>query len=245
MVLRILTRAMVAVLFVGILGPYARTSSAQSCNPFHTYFGSPDPNCLVGNKVPRFMLSGYCGICAENASIFDNGKVGIGTAAPDYKLTVNGDLWARDAAFGNIGIPSGEVRASYFRISGNMGVGVSNPDVRVAINGTCKATKFLETSDASLKEGVQSIDGALGAVMRLGAVEYTLKDDGETPSRRRRDLGLIAQDVELVLPEVVHTDPDGAKAVAYTRIIPVLLEAIKEQQHRLHDLEESLERAER
>ena len=51
---------------------------------------------------------------------------------------------------------------------------------------------------------------------------------------------MIAQEIETVLPEVVKTAPDGSKAVAYTEIIPVLIEAIKEQQKEIEQLKKMI-----
>jgi len=45
-----------------------------------------------------------------------------------------------------------------------------------------------------------------------------------------RDIGLIAQDVEAIIPELVYTDSKGYKSLSYDKIVPVLVEAIKEQQ---------------
>ena len=60
--------------------------------------------------------------------------------------------------------------------------------------------------------------------MKLRGTSYEWKSSG------KKALGVIAQEVEAVLPELVHTDDKGMKSVAYTELIPVLLEAIKEQQ---------------
>lgn len=52
--------------------------------------------------------------------------------------------------------------------------------------------------------------------------------------------GVIAQEIEKVLPEVVKENTDGSKAVAYTEIIPVLIEAIKEQQKQIDELKKKV-----
>ena len=52
----------------------------------------------------------------------------------------------------------------------------------------------------------------------------------------KRQAGVIAQDVEKVLPEVVHTDENGIKSVAYGNMIGLLIEAIKEQQRQIDEL---------
>ncbi len=55
-----------------------------------------------------------------------------------------------------------------------------------------------------------------------------------------RHYGVIAQEMEKVLPDVVLTAPDGSKSVAYMEIIPVLIEAIKEQQKEIEQLKKMI-----
>ena len=59
-----------------------------------------------------------------------------------------------------------------------------------------------------------------------------------------RQIGLIAQDVESIIPEVVHTDSEGYKSLAYDKMVPVLIEAIKEQQRELREKDVRIERLE-
>jgi len=79
-----------------------------------------------------------------------------------------------------------------------------------------------------LKRNVETINNAIDTVSNLRGV--TFEKDG------RNSLGVIAQEVEEVLPEVVHTTQDGMKAVAYGNIVGVLIEAIKEQQEQINQL---------
>jgi hypothetical protein len=79
-------------------------------------------------------------------------------------------------------------------------------------------------SDARLKENVVTIDSALNKVEQMRGV-YFNKIDDET---KTRNVGVIAQEMEEVLPEAVHTREDGIKSVAYGNIVGVLIEAIKE-----------------
>ena len=83
--------------------------------------------------------------------------------------------------------------------------------------------------------------------MNLRGVSFEWKDkklDGPKPSSRnknsRRHYGLIAQEVEPVVPEVVSTAEDGHKSVAYDNLVAVLVEAIKEQQQKIDHLKARL-----
>lgn len=91
-------------------------------------------------------------------------------------------------------------------------------------------------SDRRLKEDIRPLSGALDRVSQLQGVRYSWKDK-ETLGTRPQ-IGLLAQDLEKVYPELVFTDPDsGLKAVDYAHLVAPLIEAIKA-------LNEKLERQE-
>lgn len=217
------------VLLLGVVLLGTTVPMAAAC-PLTT--GGPDP----ANFVPVFTGASSIG----PGTIFDNGNVGIGTTSPGWKLTVNGSFWANHAAPAGMEV-AGTATAAYVRAE-RVVVGASQYDGRVRVNGNCKATKFIETSDGTLKENIRPIAGALDAVLALRGVGYNLRVDPETQCAGGSELGLLAQEVEKVLPAVVRTDRDDLKSIAYTRIVPVLIEAIKEQQRQIEQLEEEIRR---
>ena len=82
----------------------------------------------------------------------------------------------------------------------------------------------------------------MNKVLNLDGVFYEWKVD-EFKNKRfpeGRYYGVVAQEIEKVLPGAVNTEPDGTKAIAYTEIIPVLIEAIKEQQKEIEELKRML-----
>ena len=96
------------------------------------------------------------------------------------------------------------------------------------------------SSDVSLKENIVEIPSALDMIDKIRGVFFDWKDDyieskgGEDGYfMRKHDVGLIAQEVEAVLPEVVGTRKDGIKAIKYDRLVPLLLQAIKELQSKI------------
>jgi len=89
-------------------------------------------------------------------------------------------------------------------------------------------------SDMRVKENVETITDGLEIVDTLRGVYYN--KIGETD----RKVGVIAQEVETVLPEVVKTDGDGMKSVDYSKMIGVLIEAIKDLKHEIDDLKRGL-----
>lgn len=91
-------------------------------------------------------------------------------------------------------------------------------------------------SDARVKEDVRTVENALDKVSKLRGVTYIKKDE----DNKKRKMGVIAQEVLEVLPEVVHEDNDGYYGVSYGNIVGVLIEAIKEQQKQIDELKQEL-----
>jgi hypothetical protein len=100
--------------------------------------------------------------------------------------------------------------------------------------GNFSATQFTSLSDASKKTNIRPIENSIELTKQLQGVRYDWIDNNK-PS-----LGLIAQEVEKVLPELVETSTDGTKSVSYGNIVGVLIEAIKEQQVRIEELEKKV-----
>ena len=90
-------------------------------------------------------------------------------------------------------------------------------------------------SDIRLKTNIETISDALNKVLNLRGVIYDRIDSGE------RQIGVIAQEVEAVVPELVHEN-DGTKSVAYSNMVAVLIEAIKEQQVQINELRDEIKK---
>lgn len=98
-------------------------------------------------------------------------------------------------------------------------------------------------SDKSIKDDIKKIDSASSKIAKLNGVTYKLKAEKQNPSAYptpQEYMGVIAQDVEKVIPGAVKTIHDGTKAVCYDMIIGLLIEAIKEQGQKLAQLESDL-----
>jgi len=89
-------------------------------------------------------------------------------------------------------------------------------------------------SDARVKENVETIETPLDKVMKLRGVSFNRTGED------RKNIGVIAQEIREVLPEVVHEQEDGMLAVAYGNIVGLLIEAMKEQQEQIDELKSML-----
>lgn len=125
------------------------------------------------------------------------------------------------------------------RHGGNVGIGVLTPTQKLHVSGNGLFTGtvtascgVLTCSDVRYKENVKRLENTLDKIENLTGVTYVWKQD-EFPEMNfgnGKQVGVIAQELEKVYPELVHTDEDGYKTVNYIHLTPILLEAIKEQQ---------------
>ena len=102
------------------------------------------------------------------------------------------------------------------------------------LTATGNVTAF---SDVTLKENIETIPNALNKVLNLRGVEFDRVDKPENP----HEIGVIAQEVEEIIPEVVHTNTEGIKSVAYGNLVGLLIESIKELKAEVNDLKAQLE----
>lgn len=111
------------------------------------------------------------------------------------------------------------------------------------VGGSALATEWKTASDARLKKNITTINGALDKVSALRGVEFEWRKD-EFPDKgfaEGRKIGLIAQEVEKVLPQVVSSDNDGYKSVEYVNMVAVLIEAVKELKMQNKELQARIE----
>ena len=131
--------------------------------------------------------------------------------------------------------------ATNVRLTRELMIGAdSNPSVALHVTGegyfTSNITAYY-SSDITLKDNVRPIESAIFKVQQIRGVEFDWNEKStELQQEKGHDVGLIAQEVEKVLPEVVQIREDGIKAIAYEKVVPLLVEAIKEQQTFIEDL---------
>jgi len=133
---------------------------------------------------------------------------------------------------------------------GNVGVGLTNASYLFFVNGAAAGTTaWTNTSDARLKKNIEQVSGALGLVQQLRGVRFNWKPVAErsvgknlTLPTNERQIGFIAQEVEKVVPEAVTKpkDASGIYGLKEENLIPVLVEAVKEQQVEIEQLQAKL-----
>ena len=180
---------------------------------------------------------------ADNTFAADNNqtdlvfKLGSSEAATEkMRLTHEGDLSVSSSfTIGSAaiteaelekldGITNGAVAANKaVVVDGNLDAGTFR---NISASGTISAGEVTATSDERLKSDIKTIDNALDKVMNMRGVSFT--------KQAEKGIGVIAQEVEKIIPEVV-TDGEY-KSVAYGNMVGVLIEAIKEQQKQIDEL---------
>jgi len=136
-------------------------------------------------------------------------------------------------------VPGTAARAWYVSTDSITRLAVTNgagsaSTVLLSVDGSGNFTALgdiTSSSDERLKSDIRTIDNALEKVKQLRGTSYV--KDG------KNSIGVIAQEVETVFPEVVLDDADGYKSVAYGNLVGVLIEAVKELSARVEQLEGS------
>jgi hypothetical protein len=97
--------------------------------------------------------------------------------------------------------------------------------------GTFNATLFNTLSDITKKENILTLSNAMHTVNQLRGVSFDWKDN------KNHSMGVVAQEIEKVIPYIVSTDNNGIKSVSYDSIVGLLIEGLKEQQQHINNLE--------
>ena len=148
-----------------------------------------------------------------------NGFTGINTINPLYGLDINANTLTGARIY-----------------SGSLAVGNIIPSAIVGRIDASNDVVAFSTSDSRLKTNIKPIKNALEKVSQIGGYEFDWNDEIEIHGYEGHDVGVIAQEIESILPEVVTTRDNGYKAVKYEKIVPFLIQCIKELKDEIHDL---------
>jgi hypothetical protein len=241
-----------------VLGPTANTIQLGT----GTTISSPSSDTFTistnGSERVRVSSSGNVGIgTASPSTEFE--VLGSGTVASFKGTGGSGSIGILDADDGTVAFivvdagvlkfqTSGSSYSDKVRIStaGGFSVGTTADPGAGAIFATGDITAFY-SSDIRLKKDIEPISEPIKKLMEISGVTYKwneeyLKDkDVDGYFVRETEVGVIAQEVEKVLPEVVATRENGYKAVRYEKLVALLIEAVKDQQKQIDELKARLE----
>lgn len=163
----------------------------------------------------------------ERMRITSTGFIGIGTTAPATNLHIN---TSSDTVI-RLSSTSGAYSSGIQMYAAGAGAGFisSNQSIYVTANANgvylpTNGVTWVSNSDLNLKNIESYIENAIESIMDLEAIKFNWKGD----SVKRTNIGLIAQQVEKVYPELINKNREGYLGVRYTELIPVLIQAIKE-----------------
>ena len=209
---------------------YARLDAAESFTSRKTFTGSMTANTLQTSTV------GLGGLELQSANSTTSAFISFHRPSAyasyfgldnDNQFAVGG--WSAGAGLGNMKV-------------GSFGVGTAASGTAGEIRATDNITAYY-SSDARLKTNVVEISNALEKVNQIRGVEFDWTDEYIEKSggedgyfTRKHDVGVIAQEIEKVLPEVVAERDNGIKAVKYDRIVALLIEAVKDLSKQVKEL---------
>jgi len=159
-----------------------------------------------------------------------NTAIGYGAA---YSLTTgsNNTLLGNGAATSSATVSNeitlGDTNVKTFRI----------PALSYSIDSTgeVSAVNFNTTSDQNLKENIERINNGIDIINNINPVSFNWKSSG------KKSYGVIAQEIEQLIPEAVSTNIEGNKHVNYTQIIAFLVDAVQDQQRQIDELKSKIQ----
>jgi hypothetical protein len=138
--------------------------------------------------------------------------------------------------YNNGGAFGGATQLFYDDSNNRVGINSATPTESLDVIGSVKATDFNTTSDQNLKDNIKTIENPLSKVLSIRGVNFEWKDSNKASA------GVIAQEVEKVLPELVTGQ--NTKTVNYNGLIGLLIETVKEQQKQIDILSEKISKLE-
>ena len=205
-----------------------------STDRFHTSVGTSSLSSAkatlgqLGDFIGTYPNSVYTSV-RDNSATWTNSIDGSGSSG--YIPKFNGTTSVANSILFDDGdqiVVNGTSPQSTNKLTVNGGTYIDG-----TLNVTGDITAFF-SSDIALKDNVVNIDDALVKVESINGVKFDWNDKSTNTGH---DVGVIAHEIEEILPEIVATRQDGYKAVRYEKLVPVLIEAIKELSERVKKLE--------
>lgn len=167
------------------------------------------------------------------ASGFNSTAMGRSTIASDYASTVIGQHNSSGSSVTN-SATSFNTANTAFVIGNGTASNAKSDAFKVMFNGDATLAGNLSVnSDARLKANIISLGSTLTKLLQIDGKSYTMKKD----ENNKQKIGVLAQDIEKVFPELV-SESNGIKSVNYQGLVPVLINALKEQQSEIEILKQ-------
>ena len=179
--------------------------------------GTSNVKIGIGTTNPGFPLN-FADSLGDKISLWGGAGSHYGFGIQDYLLQIHTDSSFSDIAFG---FGSSKNFTENMRISGT-----GNLQVR----GSITANSSFYISDSRYKKAIEPIDAALERIIQLKGYHYYWNDELMDPTLQS---GVLAQEVQVLFPELVRTDDKGYLSVNYVGLIPFLIQSIKEQQEQI------------
>jgi hypothetical protein len=211
-------------------------------------------NVLYSNSVGSFNVA--LGHASLYSSLGSN-NIGIGYRAGDEITTGSNNIiighyvdapdpvGSNQLSIGNLIFGTGIDGTGLDISSGNIGIGTNAPDAKLQVGeyddgSEALANAWNTLSDKTLKTNLNKISNAVDKVTRISGYYFNWENGRDTG----RHVGVIAQEVHKVLPEIISVDSKGLKSLDYGKLTPLLIEAIKEQQKIINELKAKVQKLE-
>lgn len=183
-------------------------------------------NLPNGKKLFRLLGTDIAG----NVRLYDTNQFG---ANNNCNLT---NHLVKSTGFG------GSICSQIFDNGTNVGIGTTTPSNKLTVNGNIQSLSNTFLSDQKFKKNINKIENALENVLNLSGTTYDWRrqEYNEIEFSEKKQFGLIAQDVQKIFPELVDVSEDGDHSLNYIGLIPILIEAIKDQQNQIIALQNQI-----
>ena len=226
------------------IGNLNNVTSSFVTHPNTASFAITGSNTFVGNQIISgtleatgvFSLPDIANVSASIAAAA--GGSGISSLVVDASPQLGGnlDLNSRNiSGAGTINITGNIINTGSAHFSGSV-TSSGNMFVDGLISASGDIIAFA-SSDERLKDNLTPIGSAIDKINQIGGYEFDWNNSSEHSGH---DVGVIAQEIEKVLPEVVATRKNGYLAVRYEKIVALLIQAVKEQQLQIEELKSKL-----
>lgn len=208
-----------------------RYIGVNTSTPYHSL------SLLVGSNA--IFTTPYDGLCVTTPNNAANANAGL-VVGSDPAAYVNKGIWNYDNGY--LAFGTNNLERIIITNAGNVGIGTSTPSEKLQVIGNILASGTITPSDLRYKKNIEVINNPLAGLQHIRGVRYDFKT-AEFPDMgfaANRQLGLIAQEVEAVFPELVFTGKNGYKAVDYPKMTAVLVEAVKQLQKQIESQQKQL-----